>query len=85
MEKKDRWAIEEVLNSFSFNPKALAEEMARQTHRTLQQSLTRFCVEWLKVCASDDYLYDDRNEASHIVARKLMEGCGNDLPGLPFI
>lgn len=73
----------EMANSFSFSPKAVAEQIARTEHRTIQQSITRFCIEWLKVCASDDYGYDGRNEASHEVAKELLDG--KDIGGLPFI
>ena len=76
-------AIGEMANSFSFNPKKVAEEIARTEHRTIQQSITRFCIEWLKVCASDDYGYDGRNEASHEVAKQLLDD--KDIGGLPFI
>lgn len=73
----------EMVNSFAFSPKTIAEEIARTEHRTIQQSITRFCIEWLKVCASDDYGYDGRNEASHEVAKQLLDG--KDIGGLPFI
>ena len=75
--------IGDMLNSFSFNCKEVAEQIARTEHRTIQQSITRFCIEWLKVCASDDYGYDGRNEASHKVAKELLDG--KDIRGLPFI
>ena len=75
--------IGDMCNSFSFNAKEIAEQIARTEHRTIQQSITRFCIEWLKVCASDDYGYDGRNEASHEVAKELLDG--KDIRGLPFI
>ena len=75
--------IGEMANSFAFNGKSVAEYIAQTEHRTIQQSITRFCIEWLKVCASDDYGYDGRNEASHEVAKELLEG--KDVRGLPFI
>ena len=75
--------IGEMANSFSFNAKGVAEYIAQTEHRTIQQSITRFCIEWLKVCASDDYGYDGRNEASHEVAKELLDG--KDIGGLPFI
>ncbi len=76
-------AIEKLVNSFWFSPSEVAEFYAQDAHRTLQQNLTRFCVEWLKVCASEDYRYDGRNEASHEVAKKLLDG--HDDTYLPFI
>ena len=75
--------IGEMANSFSFNAKGVAEHIAQTEHRTIQQSITRFCIEWLRVCASDDYGYDGRNEASHEVAKELLDG--KDIRGLPFI
>ena len=77
-------AIGRMINSFSFSPKAVAQYIAQREHRTIQQSLTRFCMAWLEVCASDDYGYDGRNEARHKLAKKLLDG-KTDLPGLPMI
>lgn len=77
--------IGDMLNSFSFNSREIAEYIAKTEHRTIQQSITRFCIEWLKVCASDDYGYDGRNEASHIVAKELLDGKEDNVRGLPFI
>lgn len=81
--KKNARALGDMMNSFSFNAKNVAEYFAQVEHRTIQQSLTRFCVEWLRVCASDNYGYDGRNEASHEVAKQLLDG--KDIGGLPFI
>ena len=75
--------LEDMVNSFSFRSQGVAEYFARVAHRTLQQNLTRFCVEWLRVCASDDYGYDGRNEASHKLAKKIIEAL--DDAYLPFI
>lgn len=75
--------IGKMANSFGFSPKAIAKYIAQTEHRTIQQSITRFCVEWLRVCASEDYRYDGRNEASHEVAKKLLDG--HDDIYLPFI
>lgn len=76
-------AIGALANSYSFAPKKVAEYIAQTEHRTIQQSITRFCIEWLRVCASDDYGYDGRNEASHKVAKDLLDG--KEIGGLPFI
>lgn len=81
--KESARKLGEMANSFSFSPKAVAEYIAQTEHRTIQQSITRFCVEWLRVCASDNYGYDGRNEASHEVAKKLLDG--HDDLYLPFI
>ena len=80
--RRDAEQLSNMLNSYSFSSKGVATEMAKQ-HRTLQQSFTRLCVEWLKLCGSDEYHYDARNEDSHELGVKLKplleDAC------LPFI
>ena len=83
-EKENVQKVSSMLNSFSFNPKEFCKLMCNE-HRTLQQSFTRLCIEWLCTCASDEYRYDGRNEASHIVAKALIESQDADFIGLPFI
>ena len=75
--------VSRMLNNFGFNNDAFCELMTRE-HRTLQQSFTRLCIAWLATCASDDYRYDGRNEASHEVAKMLLDGKDNDIH-IPFI
>lgn len=65
--------VTNYLNSFSNKNKAFIAEMNRE-HRTLQQSFTKLCIEWLENCASDDYHFDGRNEASHKVSKEMVEG-----------
>ena len=77
--------LERMVNSFGFRPQGVAEYFARVAHRTLQQNLTRFCIAWLRVCASEDYGYDGRNEESHKVAKQLLEGRDGLDTYLPFI
>lgn len=74
--------ISRIINDFGFSPRGVAEAMQNE-HRTLQQTLTSFCIEWLNVCASDEYRYDGRNELSHLVAKDLMDG--KDYGRLPMI
>ena len=81
--KKNALELGRLFNSFSFYAEGVAKYIAQTEHRTIQQSITRFCIEWLKVCASDDYGYDGRNEASHEVAKELLDG--KDVRGLPMI
>lgn len=77
--------VAEMLNSFSFDYEGFCEAMTRE-HRTLQQSFTRLCIHWLSTCASDDYKYDGRNEASHEVAKALIESQDPDFIGhIPMI
>ena len=48
----------------------VAEYMTRE-HRTLQQTFTKLCVDWLKSLSEVEY-YDDRNRASVEFAKSLM-------------
>lgn len=43
-------------------------------HRTLQQSFTKLCLQWLEHCASAEYRFDGRNEQSHQIAKELLAG-----------
>ena len=61
-----------LLNDFGFSPVLVCKNLERE-HRTLQQSFTRLCIEWLKTCASDEYRYDGRNEMSHEVSKGLLD------------
>lgn len=65
--------VSDMVNNFSFSEKEFCNQFKNE-HRTLQQTFTRLCVEWLKTCASDDYRFDGRNEDSHRVALDLMNG-----------
>ena len=62
--------ITTILNDFSFDAEQVAKAMSRE-HKTLQQAFTGLCLEWLKVCASDTYSTDGRNEASHNIAKEI--------------
>jgi len=65
--------VTDYLNSFSNKNKDFIAEMSRE-HRTLQQNFTKLCMEWLEHCASNDYHFDGRNEASHKVSKEMVEG-----------
>lgn len=83
--KEQASKVAEMLNSYSFNCEEFCKEMTKE-HRTLQQSFTRLCIHWLCTCASDDYRYDGRNEASHEIAKALIESQDADFIGhIPFI
>ena len=74
-----------MLNSLSFDPEDFCKEFTKE-HRTIQQSFTRLCVHWLCTCASDDYRFDGRNEASHQIAKALIDSQDADFIGnIPFI
>lgn len=87
-EEKTKQQVEQVstmLNSFIFDYNGFCEQMCRE-HRTLQQSFTRLCIHWLSTCASDNYRYDGRNEASHEIAKALIESQDADFIGnIPMI
>lgn len=57
---------------------AFLEQMSRE-HRTLQQSFTRMCLQWLEQVAErkGPQFLDARNEASQKIAEKLI---GESLP-----
>ena len=77
--------VSDMLNNFSFNPAQFCEEMTKE-HRTIQQSFTRLCVYWLSTCADENYRYDERNKASHEVAKALINSQDADFIGsIPFI
>lgn len=61
--------IMEAVNCF-VDEKEITKSMSKE-HRTLQQSFTRLCVEWLKALSTTPY-YDYRNEASVDFAKALM-------------
>jgi hypothetical protein len=64
--------VSNMLNRMGFDNEAFCKTFT-QEHRTLQQNFTRLCVEWLRTCADASYNYDDRNLASHIVAKEIID------------
>lgn len=84
-DKENVQKVSDMLNSLSFDPEGFCKEMTRE-HRTLQQSFTRLCIHWLCTCASDEYQFDGRNEASHEIAKALIESQDADFVGdIPYI
>lgn len=78
-------ATGDAINSFSFDYKDFCNEMQRE-HRTLQQSFTRLCFEWIKHCAEfKDYEFDGRNEASVMACKKLQEVIESEDIYLPLV
>lgn len=75
--------VSDMLNSMSFNPKDFCEEFTKE-HRTLQQNFTRLCLAWIETCASDDYRHDDRNRASHVKCKEIVETMSRD-PAWDFL
>ena len=66
-------ALEDAINSFSFNPDRFAEAIPYM-HRTLQQNffrLVRSCV--CKMANVESWRIDPRNEASHKMCKAIAE------------
>lgn len=66
-------ALEDAINSFSFNPDRFAEAIPYM-HRTLQQNffrLVRSCV--CKMANAESWRIDPRNEASHKMCKAIAE------------
>lgn len=66
-------ALEDAINSFSFNPDRFAEAIPYM-HRTLQQNffrLVRSCVS--KMANAESWRIDLRNEASHKMCKAIAE------------
>ena len=83
--KENAQMVAEMLNSFTFDYEGFCKAMSNE-HRTLQQSFTRLCIHWLCTCASDEYRYDGRNEASHERAMALIDShVGEVIGNLSFI
>ncbi len=76
--------LTDAMNSMGWNPKKFAMGVTLQ-HRTLQQELMRTFVATIRVMASDQYGYDDRNRGSHEAAKKIVESGILDEIYLPFI
>ena len=84
-DKENAQKVSEMLNSFSFSCEGFCKEMTK-VHRTIQQSFTRLCIHWLCTCASDEYRYDGRNEASHEIAKAIIDSQDPDFIGnIPMI
>ena len=66
-------ALEDAINSFSFNPDRFAEAIPYM-HRTLQQNffrLVRSCV--CKMANAESWRIDPRNEASYRMCKAIAE------------
>ena len=76
--------ITDWLNSYVSPCDTFVNYMARQ-HRTLQQRFTMLCVKWLQHCGSEEYLFDDRNEASAKLGKQFNKLIPEDKKYLPYI
>ena len=69
--KKNAEEVSNMLCSLGFVPELFCAEM-RKDHRTIQQNITRFCIDWLNYLAEDwTQSTDARNEASIGIAKDL--------------
>lgn len=84
--KKCANEVSDMLCSLGFVPELFCAEM-RKDHRTIQQNFTRLCFEWIKTCAVDDYPTDERNRASHVKCKAIVDTMSTDPAWdfLPFI
>lgn len=66
--------MSDFVNNMSMNPKEFVEGMGNE-HRTLQQTFTNLCFEWIKYNAAqfDKKIYDGRNEFSCKVCKEITE------------
>lgn len=81
-EFKAAMELENALNDMCFDYKKFAESI-KYFHPTLQQSLFRLIRQIINVQADESRYYDDRNRASHEVAKLLKEIIENQC--LPYI
>lgn len=65
-------------NTYGCDVDGFIEGFSRQ-HRTLQQSMLRVMLATIEHVASDKYSFDARNEESHKVAKKLIQGFKKEL------
>jgi len=56
-------------------------------HRTLQQSMVRFCLKFISKMAEKEgsHDFDARNEGAVKLCAKIVKECGDDMNYLPFI
>ena len=74
--------VSDVLHVASDNTdsKVFLESMTKQ-HRTHQQAFTSLCLQWIKVCSTQQS--DLRNEAAVEVCKDIVGKC--DIQPLPFL
>lgn len=71
VEQKVAGQIADLLNNMSISTEEICKAMTYE-HRTLQQTFTQLCINWIKTCASEDYRHDGRNEDSHHLAQEIV-------------
>lgn len=81
--QKRAQAIMRELNIMAVNENEIGKVMATD-HPTLQQGAMRMAMGFIQAMASNQFV-DDRNRASHELAKKLMAAVKDDLIYLPLI
>ncbi len=82
--KEVQHQVEGMLNSFSYRERINEfNELMLESHRTLQQSYTGLCLDWLQKLSVQKY-FDDRNKASIEIAKKIMKAIEDNI-SLPMI
>ena len=81
--RKKAMEVSDILNSMGFVPELFCAEMAKD-HRTIQQNFTRLCFEWIKTCASDEYRHDERNRATYVKCKAIVDTMSTD-PAWDFL
>lgn len=81
-EYKQAMELEQMLNNMSFNSENFAKSI-KHFHPTLQQKLFRLIRDIINVQADENRVFDDRNRASHKLAKELKKVSDNF--SLPYI
>jgi len=78
--------IADFVNNMSCNTKAFVEAMGNE-HRTLQQSFTSLCFEWIRHCSKkyEDKNFDLRNEWSCKVSNDILKKVEDVEYDCPFV
>lgn len=75
--------IERILDDMSLDEAKLAMIMAHEMNRATQQTFTRLCTAWLRLCGSPHYRTDGRNDDSAKVGIVFNKSVGDHY--LPYI
>lgn len=76
--------LEKALNDYSWSPQKFADSIPL-FHKTIQQTLVRTLVEVMKKIGSDCYPTDQRNKASHVLCKKIVNSGLLEEANLPMI
>ena len=87
--KDPLWIAEEIadfVNSLGCDTEQFVKQMSTM-HRTLQQSFTDLCFQWIRQCAKhhDDGNFDGRNEYSCEVCKKIVDAVDDVNFKMPLI